>query len=425
LQQSFLSVINKGKIINQLQLLKEALQEKYSVDCDQFVDLYEQGFNREEMEVELDCTAFKLRTVAAALNLRWAQKYRVNDLQLLLTRDTEGFDTEQADEIIKLKENALEYERELISRDKSLVKVRREANRLRSHMREESVDDTLIGAVEALTSEIRPMVLPKFTPHDRPNGTDWVLISDWHVGATVSDSDVPDNSYGWDTVRARAHILMEAAARNAKGDVFDFYIAGDMIDGLIHDSLEASDMNPAESAKELAGLLAMYVQEFSENYESVRVYCLNGNHSRLTDKKKSANKGFDFEFLCYSILEALTVNLVSHFEISTVGMISAEIAPGVFAGIHHGDSLPQTKPLSVTERFRQIGPDVSHVLQGHTHKFKIDALHTGGFYITNGSLIGTNAYVHTNGFIPVPTVQVIGSWTVDGQLHTILPVVVG
>lgn len=414
--------------MNQLHQLKEALQEKYGVDCDQFVALYEQGMTREEMETTLDCTTFKIRTVAAALNLRWAGKYRVNDMQLLLTRDIESVSTDTAMELVKLKENAQAYEQELMARDKSLAKVRREANRLRAQMREESIDDTIIDVVATLASTITPITVPEFIPHDRPAGVDWVLASDWHVGATVDGKDVPDNSYDWEVVRERAHRLMEAASRNKTGDMFDFYIAGDMLDGLIHDSLESSDMNPAEAAKELARLLAGYVAEFAKHYNQVRVYCLNGNHSRLTDKIKAKSKGFDFEFLCYSILEALVSPIVSHFEISTVGMISAEIAPGVFAGIHHGDNFRgnsncATRDLKLQERFRQIGPEVTHLLQGHTHLYESHVLNTGGFAICNGSLIGTNAYVHTNGFIPVTTVQVIGSWTQDGQLANILPVV--
>lgn len=410
--------------MNQLAQLKDALLVKYHVDCDQFIELYEQGLNREQMEVELNCTSFKLRMIASALNLRWASKYRVNDLALLHTRDAESGNANQAEEIIRLKENVLEYERELMVRDKGLARVRREANRLRAQMREESIEDTILEVIQSVVSKVEPLpkevVIPSTVPST--DGVDFVVLSDFHIGATVNTGDVPDNEYNWEIAKGRLEHVMTTAMVNKKHSTFHFYILGDMLDGLIHDSLEACDMNPAESAKELAYLLGAYIAEFSAHYDSVNVYCLNGNHSRLTDKIKSVAKGFDFEFLCYSILEVLVQNNVDHFEISTVGMIAAEVAPGVFAGLHHGDNFRSGKKLDVLERFRQIGPEVSHVIQGHTHIFKADVLPTGGYYITNGSLIGTNGYVHTNGFIPVTTVQVIGKWGREGQLEALLPV---
>jgi len=127
-------------------------------------------------------------------------------------------------------------------------------------------------------------------------------------------------------------------------------------------------------------------------------------------------------------MEAYLSSVVDHFEISTTGMITAEVGPGVFAGLHHGDNFrgqsnSAPRDLQILERFRQLGIDVSHLVQGHTHLYESHVLPTGGFSICNGSLIGTNAYVHTNGFIPVSSVQVIGSWDGMGQLSTIKPLV--
>ena len=50
---------------------------------------------------------------------------------------------------------------------------------------------------------------------------------------------------------------------------------------------------------------------FIPAYATVNIYALNGNHSRLSDKIKSVNKGLDFEFLMYSIMEAQLGDAVS------------------------------------------------------------------------------------------------------------------
>lgn len=415
--------------MNQLQHLKDSLLEKYNVDCDRFIELYEQGFSREEMEVELSCTSFKLRMIAAALNLRWVQKHRVNDIQLLMTRDTEVGPALQAEELTKLKENVAEYERELTVREKALVRTRREANRLRAQMREESIEDAILEVIAEATAKVTPLAPIVTDEVVEDDGIDFVLFSDWHIGATVKLTDVPDNTFSWEVAQQRIHQLMTQVVLQRSTSSLHIYLLGDMLDGLIHDSLQASDMNPAQAAKELAHLLGGYISALREIYPAVSVYCLNGNHSRLTDKISSVSKGFDFEFLCYSILEALTVNVIDHFEISTVGMIAAEVSPGVFAGLHHGDNFrgatnSASRDLQILERFRQMGPDVSHLLQGHSHIFESHVLPTGGFAICNGSLIGTNGYVHTNGFIPVSSVQVIGTWGSDGQLAKVVPIAV-
>lgn len=414
--------------MNQITKLKDALSARYNVDIDVFLDAYISGATRAEVEILAGVTEFPARTIASALNLRWPQKFRQNDYTLLLSRDSED-SSALADKLVVAQEDLKQYEHDLNLKDKQLIKIRREINRLRQNLREESLEEALLDVLEVSLSEaytfpaVQPIGLMKST-----DNTDFVVLSDFHAGATISIEDVPDNEFNWDILQDKVNKLFRAAAKNISGNTIHFYILGDMIDGLIHDSLEASDMNPAKAAKKLGSLLSQYIAAFAEYYEVVHVYCLNGNHSRLTDKIKSVNKGFDFEFLMYSIMEAQLENIAAYFEISTTGMITVEIAPGIFAGLHHGDNFrgasnSQSRDLQILERYRQIGPEVSHMIQGHTHIFEIHELSTGGFAICNGALIGANGYVHTNGFIPVSPIQVIGSWSADGQLATAIPVV--
>ena len=413
--------------MNQITKLKEALSQRYDVDLDLFLHAYAEGNTRAEVEVITGVSEFPTRTIASALNLRWPQKFRDNDLALLMSRD-EGDSSALADQVITLKEDLKQYEKELNTKERALVRTRREANRLRASMRDEALEETMIQLIAENVEAVErpaPMIM---RPAPATPGIDFVVLSDLHAGATVSGEDVPDNAFNWDILSERLAALFLEAAANLKHDTLHIYMLGDMIDGLIHDSLEASDYNPAKAAKELATLLSSYIMAFAGTYQTVNIYGLNGNHSRLTDKIKSNNKGFDFEYLMYSIMEAQLVDVVSHFEISTTGMIAAEVGPGIFAGLHHGDNFrgssnSQGRDLQILERFRQIGPEVSHLVQGHTHLYESHVLSTGGFAICNGSVIGTNAYVHTNGFIPVSSVQVVGSWDSNGQLAVVKPVV--
>ena len=413
--------------MNQITKLKQALSDRYCVDIDEFLHAYSEGCTRAEVQERTEVTEFPVRTIASALNLRWPQKYRDNDMALLMSRD-EDDTSALADQVIELKEDLKQYEHDINIKERALVRVRREANRLRSNMREETMDDAVLRLieenVEAVTAPAPQLLgLPTKTP-----GVDFLVLSDLHAGATVSGEDVPDNEFNWEILSNRLSALFLEAAANVSSQTMHFYLLGDMLDGLIHDSLEASDTNPAKAARELGALLSSYILSFAAEYEEVNVYCLNGNHSRLTQNIKSNNKGFDFEYLMYSIMEAQLGAAINHFEISTTGMMTAEVAPGIFAGLHHGDNFrgasnSAPRDLQILERFRQIGPEVSHLVQGHTHLYETHVLPTGGFGICNGSVIGTNAYVHTNGFIPVASVQIVGRWDFNGQLEVVKPVV--
>jgi len=413
--------------MNQLDRLKKSLEESYGINIDDFLVQYTDGITKEEMMAIHNCTSFKLRQIASTLNLRWASRYRASDYQLMLTRE-DSDTTGMADEIIKLQEDVVAYEHELGLRDRALVRTRREANRLRKTMREEAVEDVITGIVADAVADLKN-VKGKLVPTPAPtmDGTDFILLSDIHAGATVVEGDVPDNQFSWEIMERRLSQLFMQAAANLKNNHLHLYLLGDMVDGIIHDSLESADKSPAEAVKDLAALLSAYILAFVDAYETVSVYCLNGNHSRLSENIKRNAKGFDLEFLLYSIMEAQLGSAVSHFELSTTGMIAAEVGVGVFAGLHHGDNFRgsggMTRDLQIQERFRQIGQDVSHLIQGHTHIYESRVMNTGGFAITNGSVIGTNGYVHTSGLIPVPAVQVLGSWDLDGQLDSITPVI--
>jgi len=413
--------------VTQLERLKKSLEERYSIPLDVFLGLYMEGYTRDEMREVFDCTGHTLRQIAATLNLRWGVKHRASDFALMQTRDQEDT-TSLADEVIFLQEEVKAFEHDLNLKERALIRVRREATRLRAAMREEAIDEAVIAHIKkAITGESLPQlqVTPTITTGQ---GIDFAVLSDLHAGAVVDSKDVPDNAYNWGILNERLDRLFNNLIINRENNHLHLYLLGDMLDGLIHDSLESADKSPAEAAKDLAITLSSSIVALKEIYPQVSIYCLNGNHSRMTEKIKSTAKGFDFEFLMYSIMEAYIGSLVDHFEISTIGMIAAEVGPGVFAGLHHGDNFRgasnnSSRDLQILERFRQIGPEVGHLIQGHTHIYESHVLPTGGFGICNGSMIGTNAYVHTNGFIPVSSVQVIGSWTADGQLNSVKPII--
>jgi len=235
-------------LLNQIDKLKSALADRYQVNIPQFLRGYEAGATMDELRIALGMTEFPMRTIASALNLRWPQKHRVNDLALLMSRSDEDTST-LADEVITLKEDLKQYEHDLTIKDKALTRVRREANRLRAEMREESLDDVVVDMVAEALANIPAPIAEQVPRIFKGPGVDFAVLSDFHAGATVSNEDVPDNTYSWEILEEKVGVMFQEMAANRTGDEYHFYILGDMLDGLIHDSLEASDMNPAKAAK--------------------------------------------------------------------------------------------------------------------------------------------------------------------------------
>jgi len=389
--------------------LVESLERKYKLNIEKLLELYQKNLPRDVMAEKLGVQEWTIRTVMNALNCRMAKKYRAHDYSYFLSRYGDASDVELVEELQEMKEDLDQLSKDLVNKEFQLKKARREVNKYRRAHGEP------LDIPELLRSIIKPIELPTITSAPTAidkyrDYTQLVILSDLHCEEIVSPKDVGiSNVYNWEEFERRLSLVFSEVIDNYRGEHKCIIASiGDQISGIIHDTLESTGKYTGEAVADIAKLLAKYTNTLAVVYDKVEVVAVTGNHSRLSDHRKSTANGFNLEYLMFEIWKALTTTNVT-FNFGHSGYIVAEIG-GKHFGFHHGDyhraGFGTTKSLKIQDAFRQAtGIMPYHIAQGHLHTPMIENMHTGGQYITNGSMIGANSYSHSSGFTGLPWSQ--------------------
>lgn len=261
--------------------------------------------------------------------------------------------------------------------------------------------------------ERRHMKVPRYV-NTGGQGVFCGVASDWHIEEDVSPESIPgyENLYNPEIAEARAkkffqsYIFMLDAWRHVgKCDTAILAILGDIITGYIHEELmESNHLSPiraCDKAQDLIGGGIEYILSRG-NLTKLIIPCCYGNHGRTTQKSR-IHTGADnsFEFGMY-------LNMRRTWKDEK--RIDWHIAEGyhqnidLFAGspgarrirFHHGDAvkfgggiggitIPVRKKI---QGWNEGNPNPADLdVFGHFHQ-----LMDGGNFISNGSLIGYNAF---------------------------------
>jgi predicted phosphodiesterase len=418
---------NRRNKMVQVEELISALEEKYKISIQYFLELYQGNIPREEMAMSLDCQEWTIRTVANSLNLRMAKKYRQHDYSYFLSRFGDEAEVQLTEELTEALSDLDELSKDLVAKEKQLDKARREVSKYRRAVKTENPLDLLEEAIGYLKM---PAVLnlPAHTASERyKEYTQYILLSDLHFEATVSSGDVGlSNSYTWGIAEQRLNKVITELVNSHRGEgTLIFMLGGDLLDGLIHTSLETANKPLGQAVADLAVILSNYIRSLSSMYDYIHVPCVSGNHERLSDYKRSHNQGFGYAYMIYKMVEALTKDLTNvGVDVNTCGYttFSVGLEEGKTVGLMHGDFMRgptnDVKILKAKEAFRQVThQEVNHVFSGHTHVPEVRLFGNNDHWIVNGSLIGTNAYSITNGFTCTDWAQAIGSFLPDGSVE--------
>ena len=412
--------------MKQIEQLISVLEGRFRVKVEDFVHLYEAKESGESICQALGLTENGLRTVAKTLNLRLPKKFRNNDLALYYSRFTDSEVNLKLQEVTgdldASYKDAIKLERQLLHTKRELQKYKSQALKSATEIDLEEVRVAVLNSVRP----IRPVTVQIRTPSTHyADYTQAIVLSDLHFEECVSHNDVGlANSYDWGIAERRLEKVFAESLQAYRGEgKCLLFILGDTISGIIHDTLESTSKPTGQALAELAQLLAQHIHTLSEVYESVEVLSVTGNHGRISEQRKSTANGFNFEYLLIQILSGLVPQVNVHFEHSTCGYVHTTVGNKVIVG-HHGDfhraGYGAAKTLKVSEAIRQaIGVQAYHIIQGHTHTPSIEMMHTGGQYITNGSLIGANGYSHSNGFTGLIWSQTLLSFLPDGNIENI------
>jgi hypothetical protein len=248
-----------------------------------------------------------------------------------------------------------------------------------------------------------------------PSGTNEavavVVASDWHCEESVDPENVSGiNEYNLEIARKSADNFFRKAVRllfmfrqDVQIDTLVLALLGDFISGNIHEeNVETALLPPVEAALFAQELIESGIDYLIQKTNcQIIVPCVSGNHSRITEKRRSATRaGNSLEYFIYkSMAERYKNSPRVHFIIPRNQFAFVEIY-GKVLRFQHGDSLryqggvgdifvPVNRQIPKWNNVRQADFDIF----GHFHRRR-----DGGNFISNGSLIGYNAYAQNNGF---------------------------
>lgn len=248
-------------------------------------------------------------------------------------------------------------------------------------------------------------ISPK-TPSGQSEATAFMIASDWHVEERVDPRTVNgQNKYDLDISRKCAEqyfrnglrlVQINRQATTIKNLVFA--ILGDFITNDIHEELvEINQLPPMDAALRARDYLASGIEFLLKEggFDEIVIPCHSGNHGRTTKSVHvSTEKGHSLEYMMYD-------SLAQHFK--NISRVKFIIADGYHSYVnlydmtirfHHGHQvrygggvggiyIPVNKAIAQWNKAKRADLDVF----GHFHQLK-----DGGNFVSNGSMIGYNAY---------------------------------
>lgn len=288
-------------------------------------------------------------------------------------------------EMLRLERNEIKKERQ---------KLTDERTDLQKSLREAARKESFIEVIErAMAKEIEPL---DYKPSPIVNGEDSMIVclSDLHVGLEVQNF--------WNTYndkiliqRLRKYLDEIDAIQDAHHCKHcDVVLGGDNISGLIHPNLRLqNNENVIEQIKTAITYIGDFIYTLQEWFETVNVYSVSGNHSRLSPNKEDHLKGEELDALvpfCLSVKFHDNPNV----KICSDGYIDDTINTFTTPGgklfyIVHGD---KDTPNNVAQRLTLMaGVKPDAIIMHHRHHNAYDTQY-GIKIIQVGSVIGTDDY---------------------------------
>lgn len=247
-------------------------------------------------------------------------------------------------------------------------------------------------------------LLPKASK-PKHEATAIVVLSDWHCEETVSLEQTSGlNEYTLEIAERRIEELAERIAtlveherQLVKLDRIVIAAIGDFISGHIHEELlETTSLAPLAAMRWAASRLRGIIDMASDMAREVIVVTQPGNHGRSNHGKPRASTGHDhsFEQNAYLVMAAAEARKNVRWDVSE-GYLGYLDLDGFIVRYQHGEAIKYSggvggitvgvnKAIAQWNRSKHADLDIF----GHWHQFGW----LRGRYVSNGSLIGMNAY---------------------------------
>lgn len=255
-----------------------------------------------------------------------------------------------------------------------------------------------------------------------------LLLTDCHVGLVVKpEQTLGFGGYNFPTFLARLKFLEESVCSILRDHTTTpvpelvLCLGGDMLDGALNHSAEAAQQNTIFSQFYGAGhALAQFIRNVSAHVPKVRVFCVQGNHTRFQNQHRmpTNNRYSNFDSFLFAYIEALTSGLENvHWKLDQQPVALFEVQGFLFQ-LFHGDILRGgDRALGVPNhavgrlvssgsqmfgKFGKKSPDF--YLCGHLHR-EIVLPTAKGAVIVGGGFPGMDGFGFASGFTPVDPSQ--------------------
>ena len=256
-------------------------------------------------------------------------------------------------------------------------------------------------------TQVRVLVARKGRPGD---SVAVAVASDWHVEETVDPTTINGrNTYNLAVADARIAAcfqntlrLVEIQRHGTNIDTLVLGLLGDLMTGYIHEELiEGNSLSPTQTILWVMPRVMAGIRLLAPHFSRVLVPCCPGNHGRTTLKPRVATAYKNsYEWLMYHVLaqQCAADPKLRHVAFSVVNSYHNWVSiAGHEVRFHHGEAIryqggvggltiPVRKAIANWNRERTAALDVF----GHWHQ-----LFDGGDFVSNGSLIGYNAFAVT------------------------------
>ncbi len=309
------------------------------------------------------------------------------------------------------------------------VRLKREAN-LPDTLRELAIHKRLLNQAQREIAELEaerdaslragslrftPTIIKPREHKAGAPGFPMTIWSDWHWGEVVrKDETGGANAFNRRIATARVEglvnntigLLRDYAGKNPEYPGIWVMLGGDMISGSIHDELRETNWGTVEEqAIEVGDVIAGALLRMADEFGSVHVPCVVGNHGRKAHRPPAKSKVRENRE--YGVYKSLQRQFVGdprfHFYVPEETDFFFSVYGHRFL-LTHGDSLgvkggdgiigalgPITRgTIKVAASERQIGRDFDTLVMGHWHTYipRSEAVAA----IVNGTLKGYDEY---------------------------------
>jgi hypothetical protein len=266
--------------------------------------------------------------------------------------------------------------------------------------------DTLKEAIQILPPP-KPIQIKKDDKKDKEEPI--LLISDCHIGETVN---LPFSQYNLDIARQMADFIIQTSIKLIKQRLaFSYYdniyifILGDIVSGIIHNELVKYSIEASKQIIEAAYILAHIINNISV-LGNVKVFCVVGNHGRITSEKRYKDKWDNLDFIVYHFIkEILKYNKKVEVNIPESPFAVVNVSNFNFL-LHHGDNirgyagipyygLNRADNAYVVSFLKSQQIIIHYIVRGHFHT-ATTLQAPFGETIINGSWKGADEYTFEN-----------------------------